>query len=219
MAEPLIEYKTEKGTRIKFVLIGDKKVGKTSIFNCYFNHKKTENYEPTIGIESKKTIKQDNHGKYFIIKIEDTSGDEKFLNDIKKCFEEANFVLIVFDLTNKESFLSVRNWMNLVGSIDKKDIELILIGNKKDLEQNRKVSTEEGMKFADDNDIDYYHEISAFNEEEVKQIFEEGYKIFIKKVKKNEIIPASPTEITTDMILMNSNKEKKKKKFCCCYIN
>ena len=216
MESPLVNEKT-KGIRIKFVLIGDIKVGKTSIFNNYVNHKIIKEYNPTIGIDENKIMIEKNQ-KTYILKIEDTSGNEKFLNEIKSHYDTTNIILIVFDLTNKESFLSVNKWINHVLSTQNKNnnIKLILIGNKRDLEINRQVSKEEANKLAEANSMKYY-EISAFNEEEVKLIFEDGFKLFSKIFTKNEQnIPESLTEVETYALTDYGNKSSKKKKFRCC---
>ena len=216
MESPLVNEKT-KGIRIKFVLIGDIKVGKTSIFNNYVNHKIIKEYNPTIGIDENKIMIEKNQ-KTFVLKIEDTSGNEKFLNEIKSHYDTTNIILIVFDLTNKESFLSVNKWINHVLSAQNKNnnIKLVLIGNKRDLEVNRQVSKEEANKLAEANSMKYY-EISAFNEEEVKLIFEDGFKLFSKIFTKNEQnIPESLTEVETYALTEYGNKSSKKKKFRCC---
>ena len=216
MESPLVNEKT-KGIRSKFVLIGDIKVGKTSIFNNYVNHKIIKEYNPTIGIDENKIMIEKNQ-KTFVLKIEDTSGNEKFLNEIKSHYDTTNIILIVFDLTNKESFLSVNKWINHVLSTQNKNnnIKLVLIGNKRDLEVNRQVSKEEANKLAEANSMKYY-EISAFNEEEVKLIFEDGFKLFSKIFTKNEQnIPESLTEVETYALTDYGNKSSKKKKFHCC---
>ena len=216
MESPLVNEKT-KGIRIKFVLIGDIKVGKTSIFNNYVNHKIIKEYNPTIGIDENKIMIEKNQ-KTFVLKIEDTSGNEKFLNEIKSHYDTTNIILIVFDLTNKESFLSVNKWINHVLSAQNKNnnIKLVLIGNKRDLEVNRQVSKEEANKLAEANSMKYY-EISAFNEEEVKLIFEDGFKLFSKIFTKNEQnIPESLTEVETYALTEYGNKSSKMKKFRCC---
>ena len=216
MESPLVNEKT-KGIRIKFVLIGDIKVGKTSIFKNYVNHKIIKEYNPTIGIDENKIMIEKNQ-KTFVLKIEDTSGNEKFLNEIKSHYDTTNIILIVFDLTNKESFLSVNKWINHVLSTQNKNnnIKLILIGNKRDLEINRQVSKEEANKLAEANSMKYY-EISAFNEEEVKLIFEDGFKLFSKIFTKNEQnIPESLTEVETYALTYYGNKSSKKKRFPCC---
>ena len=216
MESPLVNEKT-KGIRIKFVLIGDIKVGKTSIFNNYVNHKIIKEYNPTVGIDEDKIMIEKNQ-KTFVLKIEDTSGNEKFLNEIKSHYDTKNIILIVFDLTNKESFLSLNKWINHVLSAQNKNnnIKLVLIGNKRDLEVNRQVSKEEANKLAEANNMKYY-EISAFNEEEVKLIFEDGFKLFSKIFTKNERnIPESLTEVETYALTEYGNKSSKKKKFRCC---
>ena len=91
------------GYRIKFVIIGDKKVGKTTLVNLYTKNKVILDYKETTSIEIYKAKSKINK-KDFIIKIIDTPNNKQFLNIIKDEYKNANYILIIFDLTNRENF-------------------------------------------------------------------------------------------------------------------
>ena len=217
MDEPLND-ETIKGYRIKFVLIGDKKVGKTTIVNYYTNNKVIQEYNETPETKLYKANAKINN-KDFIIKIIDTPSNKQFLNIIKGEYQNANYILIVFDLTNRETFLSLNEWINHCHSVQNQNMDLILIGNKSDLNQNRVVSTEESKKFASDNNIEYF-EISAYNKEDIKNIFDNAISGLFKKINDDYNTLASTTifgfEQGSRLSITINNENNRNNKKCCC---
>ena len=217
MDEPLND-ETIKGYRIKFVLIGDKKVGKTTIVNYYTNNKVIQEYNETSETKLYKANAKINN-KDFIIKIIDTPSNKQFLNIIKGEYQNANYILIVFDLTNRETFLSLNEWINHCRSVQNQNMDLILIGNKSDLNQNRVVSTEEAKKFASDNNIEYF-EISAYNKDNIKNIFDNAISGLFKKINDDYNTLASTTifgfEQGSRLSITINNENNRNNKKCCC---
>ena len=217
MDEPLND-ETIKGYRIKFVLIGDKKVGKTTIVNYYTNNKVIQEYNETPETKLYKANAKINN-KDFIIKIIDTPSNKQFLNIIKGEYQNANYILIVFDLTNRETFLSLNEWINHCRSVQNQNIDLILIGNKSDLNQDRVVSTEEAKKFASDNNIKYF-EISAHNINDINNLFNDAISDLFNKFNDDYNDLASTTLIVTDkdaeLNIKLNNNNRNNKKSCCC---
>ncbi len=205
----------EQGYRVKFVIVGDIKVGKTNIFNRYVYHKNEFEYKPTIGTNDNDDINIQTEKNIFVLKIRDISGMNEFIPTLKRECENANFVLVVFDVTNKDSFLSLNNWINHCRSSGNEKINFIIVGNKNDLINKRKVTEEEANSFAESNGMKYY-DISAFNEEEVKKIFDEAFDSFHQEfLESNDPIAYRKTRIRSDYnIKLNTDK---KKKSCCCY--
>ena len=128
---------------IKFLIIGDKKVGKTSIINRFVYDKFNQGYDATNIINDQKY--NISNKPNLIIKIVDTPGDKQFLNSIINELDKTRFVLIVFDITNKDSFDSVNVWIDKCNLKNQDNLSLILVGNKLDLEQEqgRKVTKQE----------------------------------------------------------------------------
>ena len=217
MDEPLND-ETIKGYRIKFVLIGDKKVGKTTIVNYYTNNKVIQEYNETPETKLYKANAKINN-KDFIIKIIDTPSNKQFLNIIKREYQNANYILIVFDLTNRETFLSLNEWINHCRSVQNQNMDLILIGNKSDLNQNRVVSTEEAKKFASDNNIEYF-EISAYNKDDIKNIFDNAISGLFKKINDDYNTLSSTTifgfEQGSRLSITVNNENNRNNKKCCC---
>ena len=206
------------GYRIKFVIIGDKKVGKTTLVNLYTKNKVILDYKETTSIEIYKAKSKINK-KDFIIKIIDTPNNKQFLNIIKDEYKNTNYILIIFDLTNRETFLSLNEWINHCRSVQNQNMDLILIGNKSDLNQDRVVSTEEAKKFASDNNIKYF-EISAHNIKDINNLFNDAISDLFNKFNDDYNDLDSTTLIVTDkdseLNIKLNNNNRNNKKSCCC---
>ena len=118
------------------MLSGDRFVGKISIVNRYINNNFNINNLVTIGFYSFiKDIKLKNE-KIITIRITDTAGQEKFRCLTKSFFRNADGVIFVFSLNSKESFENIGMWMdNFCENVNKNNITVFLVGNKKDLIQ------------------------------------------------------------------------------------
>ena len=213
MADRLIVRKDkEKGYGVKFVVVGDSKVGKTNIINLYARHQNIQGYSQTIGREVYQDINFKIGEDIFVLKIIDTASDKKFLEEIKRECENANFVLVVFDVTNKDSFLSVNNWINHCRSSGNERLNFILVGNKNDLITKRKVTEEEANSFAESHGMKYY-DISGFNEEEVKKIFNEAFDSFHQEfLESNDPNSYIKTDVVSEHII---ERNKRNKNNCC----
>ena len=153
--------------KIQIIMIGESGVGKTSLIRRYTNNIFNSNHLETIGIEFyNKEEKIDN--KIIQIKFWDTAGQEIFHSLTKNFYRKADGIIIVYDITNKESFESVQDWIkSIYDNIDTyKEIQMILVGNKIDLEEMREITKEDGIKIGKYYEIDFY-EASAKNAEGV----------------------------------------------------
>lgn len=144
-------------SRQKIIFTGDVAVGKTSIINTLLNSKFTEEYEASIGVDFfSKTLKY--KGKQLKLQIWDSAGQEKFRSLIPNYIRGAALVFLVYDVTNKNSFDSLPNWIKFINNIE--NTIIVIVGNKIDLESKRVISYEEGKKFAEENNMDMF-EVSA----------------------------------------------------------
>jgi Ras-related protein Rab-6A len=143
--------------RQKIIFIGDIYVGKTSIINVLMGQKFNNEYEASIGVDFfSKTIKY--KGKTIKLQIWDSAGQEKFRSLIPNYIRGSSLVFIVYDITNKKSFDSLQTWIDFVNNIENSNI--VILGNKVDLDSQRQVTTEEVEKFCEEKNYDFY-EISA----------------------------------------------------------
>ncbi len=154
--------------KIQLIMIGESSVGKTSLIRRYTKNIFNLNHLETTGLEFNSKEERINH-KIIKVKIWDTAGQEIFHSLTKNFFRKADGIIIVFDVTNKESFDKIHDWVKSVhDNIDSyREMNIIIVGNKIDLDENREVTKEEGVKLSDYYDIPYF-EASAKNSNGVR---------------------------------------------------
>ena len=143
--------------RQKIIFIGDVSVVKTSIINVLMGQKFNNEYEASIGVDFfSKTIKY--KGKTIKLQIWDSAGQEKFRSLIPNYIRGSSLVFIVYDISNKKSFDNLQSWIDFVNNIENSNI--VILGNKTDLDSQRQVTTEEGQKFCSEKNYEFF-EVSA----------------------------------------------------------
>ena len=134
----------------RYIIVGDMAVGKSCLLLQFTDNKFRHQHELTIGVEfGGKTIQV--NGKNIKIQIWDTAGQEAFQAITRTYYKGATGALVVYDITRRDTFTHVSKWLDEVRANALKEIQIILIGNKKDLEDKRQVQTEEGQNLADKN--------------------------------------------------------------------
>lgn len=171
-----------KNDLIKVLFIGDTGVGKSSLLLRYTEDKFTDVYMSTIGVDfkSKEHLYND---KSYRIQMWDTAGQERFRGVIGSYFRGAQVVIIVFDMTNKQSFENVNGWISDVHKYSPKLPSIILIGTKIDLTKQIVISDEEVKQFAKLHNMKYILTSSKTNNN-VHKTFDmicDGYIEFINK--------------------------------------
>ena len=196
---------------LKVIILGASTVGKTSIFLRYFNNEFSHGTLTTLGVDFKtKFFKFEN--KKLKINYIDTAGQEKFKSISENYLKGTDGVILVFDLTNKETLDLVNYWADCIKKNNRDNIGMILFGNKSDLENDRDVTYEEGKNLADKLGCQYY-EGSAMNGDNVEFVMNEIAKISYNEWKKTaenrmSIRLSSAASIEVEKIIT-------KKKFCC----
>ena len=132
---------------IKLLTIGDSAVGKTCLISQFARDSFNPNFITTIGIDYKiKPVMID--GKKYKLLIWDTAGQERFRTITTSYFRGCQGILLVYDITQRKTFDSVKVWMEQIQKVNDTEVNKILVGNKCDLEAERQVSTEEGEQRA-----------------------------------------------------------------------
>jgi len=166
----------------KYIIIGDTGVGKTALLFQFTEGRFQAVHDLTIGVEfGAKTVSIDN--KQIKLQIWDTAGQESFRSITRSYYREAAVALLVFDVTRRDTFNHLKQWLEETRQNANSQIEIILVGNKVDL-KNRQVSTEEGKRFAEENKL-HFLETSAKTAENVKQVFTEAAKTIYENIKNN----------------------------------
>ena len=132
----------------KVLLLGNSNVGKSSLFLRFVDDIWNDTFVPTIGVDFKiKTFEIDS--KKIKMQIWDTAGQERFKNIIASYYRGAHGILLLYDVTDKDSFKNLSNWLIEIEKNASKNVLKVLIGNKSDLEDKRLVSYNQGKEFAD----------------------------------------------------------------------
>ena len=154
--------------KIQLIMIGESNVGKTSLIRRYTENLFNENHLETTGIEFNSKEEKINH-RIIKVKIWDTAGQEIFHSLTKNFYSKADGIIIVYDVTNKESFEKVHDWVKSVydNTDTYRELQIIIVGNKIDLEEDRQVTKEEGAKLSEFFETPYF-EASAKNVEGVR---------------------------------------------------
>jgi len=165
--------------QVKFLLLGDSGVGKSSLLLRFCDEVFTTSLVSTMGVDFKiKIIPID--GKVMRVQIWDTAGQERFRTLTRAYYRGCQGLLLVFDVTDERSFNNVRRWIRNIELHAGEDVPILLVGNKSDLSDKRVISTECGKALAEECDLPYF-ETSAKANKEVKEVFLSLARVVKKK--------------------------------------
>ena len=200
--------------KYKIIFLGDQGTGKSCILNRFVEDKFDDNYQATIGLDfQSKNVKIDNQDVHLL--LYDTAGQEKFRSLIPMYTRDANIIILVYDITRKESFNHIPDWINGLTNVNFDNVIFALVGNKIDLDDKREVNKDEGIKLAQEKKC-IFEEVSAktaenFSELFYKQLFDEIVNKFKPGINGND------NEINNEeKIKIDDNKNKKQERKKCC---
>jgi len=160
---------TEPDFTFKILVIGDGTSGKSSILHRYIDNSFYHNYISTIGVDFK--IKVLNiFNKLIKLQIWDTAGQERFKAITTAYYRGVNGILLTYDVSNRETFDNIDNWINDINKFAPPDTLIVLVGNKSD-SIKRKVTIEEGINKANELNIPFI-ETSAKDNINIEKAFD-----------------------------------------------
>ena len=212
----------------KIILLGNSAVGKTSLFKKIITGEFSEKNISTIGMDRRTMqleVDINDNGttstKSFEISLVDTAGQERFRAITKTYFNGADCILLIYDVTNQESFFNVKSWIESIhesiGNHENSKYVIVLIGNKIDLigvdGKERCVDEEEAKKKCDEYKLEWGGECSAktFTDIQLKDLIKDYVKHIYKKV--------GPKNVGQQVVKRMNPVPKKKKKLAYFYKN
>ena len=198
----------------KIIIIGDTCVGKSNILSRYIKDEFREDSKSTVGVElGTKFLKIKGTGAK--LQIWDTAGQERYRSITSSYYKGSHGCFVVYDITNETSFENVDKWFEQAQKEASKDISVILVGNKCDLENERKVSKEKGEEKARNFNCPFF-ETSALSKIKIDDIFNEMVNNIFERTGgvKNE--DDDDIEIINENDKgVNLNAQEQPKKGCC----
>ena len=202
----------------KIIFLGDQYVGKSSILNRFYQDKFEQDYQATIGLDFHSKNVEINNTTIRLL-LYDTAGQEKFKSLIPMYIRDANIIIVVYDISNKDSFIHTEHWVNETKDLKRDDAIFVLVGNKIDLEDKRAVTTKEAEEFSTQKGF-LFHEVSAKTGEEVQELFTSV--IFPEMARKynigdeDEEAKKEQEGENKGKVVLNNNEGNAKKKGGCC---
>jgi len=153
----------------KFIIIGDAACGKSCLLYRFIDDKFKKESTHTIGVEfSSRTVQLGE--KRIKLQLWDTAGQERFRSVTRSYYRGAAGVILVYDITNRDSFLNMSQWLTDARALASPHLVAVLVGNKSDREEDREVEWAEASKWAAQNDV-HFLEASSLSGDNVEAPF------------------------------------------------
>ncbi len=153
----------------KIVLVGDSGVGKSNLLSRFTKNEFFLESKPTLGVEfATKSI--EHQGARIKAQIWDTAGQERFRAITSAYYRGAMGALVVYDISKRQSFEGLPRWLEEIRAFSERNLVLVLVGNKTDLNNSREVSRDEAIAFAEAQKMPFF-ETSALNAINVDEVF------------------------------------------------
>ena len=156
----------------KILLLGDTTVGKTCFLMKYTDKVFNEIHMATIGLDYRLKTMTLKNGKTVKIQIWDTAGQDRFRAITKNYYKSAHGVILIYDITSIQTFENVKGWITQIREEAPPNIVIYIVGNKIDIDEERKIKKEEGQKLADEYGFPFA-EASAKSGVNINETFEE----------------------------------------------
>ncbi|XP_076202366.1 EF-hand calcium-binding domain-containing protein 4B isoform X1 [Aptenodytes patagonicus] len=145
----------------KIIFVGNSSVGKTSFLRRFCEDRFFPGTAATIGVDyNVKTITVDN--SQVALQLWDTAGQERYRSITKQFFRKADGVIVMYDITAKDTFTAVKQWLISIEETTGENVPVLLLGNKTDNEKEREVPMGMGEHLAKDYNLIFY-ECSAYS--------------------------------------------------------
>ena len=221
--EILPEDYAQYDLNFKIIFIGDSGVGKSCLTSKAVKNNFEDYYQATVGFEF-LTFNMKLNKTVIKLQIWDTCGQEIYKSLITNFYRNSSLAVLVYSIDSRESFEHAEVWLKELKNMANPDVRIFLVGNKADLEENRQVKKEEGLKYKNDENLDLFLESSAKTGYNARSVLVEAAKMLYRdymKFNENQENNNNNNDNNKDNNKDNDNKikdldnEKKEKKGCC----
>ena len=200
---------------LKYIIVGDSAVGKSNLLLRFIHDDFKIEYQSTIGVEfDAKNLNIKN--KIFRLQIWDSAGQETYRSLTRAYYKNCVCAILVYDISNRESFENISQWVNHCIENSPKKVFMILVGNKCDLIESRQIPFEKGKEMAEKNNMMFF-ETSAKTGENVERIFVDSTKEINNKIIEGYYDLENDTcgiKKGNNHKKINNNKNNKKNRLC-----
>ena len=210
-----MDWNNTKEINIKLTIIGDSDVGKTTLIYRYTDNYFNEEISPTVGLDN-KVKKLNIQGLQAKIQIWDTAGQEKYDSLTSQLYKNTDGIILVFDLTNNTSFISIKKYIEKIKKNCDHKIKKLLVGNKVDMKDGIKVNKKDIYDLCKNNCLKY-NDVSAKENINVEKAFRTIIDSIIEKKSVEELIAdygIKEQQVSLSGSGMNSMAGQTKKKCC-----
>jgi len=200
----------------KYIIIGDMGVGKSCLLHQFTEKKFIPDSPHTIGVEFGTRIIEV-MGKKIKLQIWDTAGQERFRAVTRSYYRGAAGALLVYDITRRATYNHLTSWLTDARNLTNPNTVIMMIGNKKDSEDQRDVSYEEASNFAKENGL-IFLETSAKTGENVEEAFLKTAKLIFQSVQDGSVDVSTDAGITKKTAAAPSGgggRDESPKPGCC----
>eukprot|EP01083_Nonionella_stella_P107832 312833_1 len=199
-------------SKYKLVFLGDESVGKTSIITRFMYDHFDDTYQATIGIDflSKTMYLED---RVLRLQLWDTAGQERFRSLIPSYIRDSSVAIVVYDITNKTSFLNTHKWIEDVREERGDDVVIMLVGNKIDLNDHRQVTKNEGEEKSNQLNV-MFMETSAKSGDNIKSLFR---KVATNLPGMDDQNQKTQNDTTKNIELKDDDDNKHPNSTCWCF--
>jgi small GTP-binding protein len=189
----------------KLIILGDTYVGKSTFISKYIFKSSDLTYNPTIGADFYTCLDRDISGRLIKCHIWDTAGQEMYRSITTGYFTRVVGAILMYDVTNYNSFLSLQYWINLLMEhTNIENLSIMIVGNKIDRSEHRCVTTKDGKEFASRYKATYV-ECSVLNGEKMYDIIPS----LIDRISLTNFIDIDTNNETSGIKVLQYNKYEK----------
>jgi small GTP-binding protein len=214
--ELIIDESIVPDVLFKGILIGEAGVGKSCILHRIITNEFREDYDVTIGAEF-SSIFAKIKDKTIKIQVWDTAGQENFRSMIRVFYKGSHAAFLVYDITKKETFERLEEWITDIRENALPEVKVMLVGNMKDQEESRQVSTEMATELCQRLQLTGFHETSAKSGEGIKEIFKDIAKsLYLTMGPTATPSATTPTPSTPGTKKLTTQSQSSSKSSGCC---